>query len=460
MKHLNNLKTLRIAALSVVTAVCFLFTACGKEDASTTSGSGTNNDSEVSVYEPVIVPESEYNYTLSIVQLETDGSSFISGVVGGYNMTHPDKAIEMRDLDLGSHRETQDVAKTLVMADIGNGNGPDILVLSHDYLVDLYEKGKLANIDELFPTLKQELIPSVIKLGTVNGEFVGFIPTIDRIYTCAVPLKYYSGNAWSITDVLDIMDAHPEFKRTFVTRKTVNGYENLSRWKSVYDAFGLYFTDSGFVDYENRKADYCNDEFVRLLERMKKDNENPIDYPMGTGTYLGLYDELGDPISILQLLISLREVSEYAGIPSRNKLGNRFYSSMYIAINKDCKDPDAIREFLKCALYNTSDCWIPTRVYDIGSSLELLHDGQLNYKVPSVFGFSNYFPICDYDGDIVELGSIYEEFMRTLQPLERDQQLSAILTREIQSFIENDIDAEFAAEQIQEKVQEYLDGLE
>lgn len=70
------------------------------------------------------------------------------------------------------------------MAELNEGNGPDILVLTHDLLVELNEKEKLA-------------------------------------------------------DVLDIMDANSGLKRTFVAR-TTKMYNNIqSRWESLFKVYGL-----------------------------------------------------------------------------------------------------------------------------------------------------------------------------------------------------------------------------
>lgn len=472
---MKQLKSVKAVVPAAVLAVCILFTACGKEGSSVTSGKETvfmtaTSEIKISTSEsaspspfPDIVLESEYNYTLSLAEFASKGSD-IANLVNSYNMRNPSRAIKIADT--GSHDpfgEIPDTVKTRLLAELNEGNGPDILVLTHDLLVELNEKEKLADIDELCPNLKAELIPAVAELGTVNGTFVGLAPYIDTIYTCAVPAEYYSGTTWNLADVLDIMDANSGLKRTFVAR-TTKMYNNIqSRWESLFKVYGLDWTDSGFIDYDNRKADFCNDDFVRLLNRMREDSKNPYDYGAGIGQYLALYDELSDPIKIIRLLMNDKNV--FAGIPSREGIGNRFDVMLYIAVNKDCKDPEAVKDFLNSVMYTNTSYRIPVRIYDIRNILRFAPDdygsdaGKLCYVTTGLFGDSLW-SIDHYDDDLIVLASKYEEFLRNLRPYESNYDIQIILTEEIQDFIENNGETDAVAERIQKRVQKYLDGLE
>ncbi len=457
---MRSLRLIRAAALSVVLAAALTISGCGKE---TTSTSGTSAETGISYTFTDIIPEQEYTYTLSLAEFAFEGNYIVS-IADGYNMLHPDKAIKVLDTQANGYGTIKDAVKIKLMAEINEGNGPDILVLNSDQLLEFTEKGKLADLDELSPTLKAELIPAVAELGTINGTFVGLAPYIDKIYTCAVPKEYYSGTTWNLTDVLDIMDAHPELKRTFVAR-TTKMYNNIeSRWDSLFKVYGLDWTDSGFIDYENRKADFYCEEFVRLLDRMREDSKNPYDYGAGTGLYLSLYDELNDPIEIIKLMMKDRNV--FAGIPTRNRIGNRVDVRMFVAVNKDCKDPEAVMEFLKSVLYTTTSYRIPARITDISNCLQFTPDSyekdanKLCYVTMGPFGGWSYWPIDHYDDDIIGLASKYEEFLRNLQPYESHLDIQGILTTEIKDFIENNGESDVVAERIQKRVQKYLDSLE
>lgn len=455
---MRSLRLIRAAALSFI-AICFLFTGCSGQKTASVS---KPEDPGIYAGLPVFTPDPEFTYSISLAKFSNDGN-YIENVVRSYNLTHPDKAVRIVEAGSDRYGRVTDAEKIRIMADENDGKGPDILILSRDQLMEFKEKGKLADLNEIAPALKVEAIPGVIELGTIDNTFVGFAPYIDVIYTCTVSKDYFSDGIWNLTDVLDIMDAHPELLRTFVARKT-KMYNNIeSRWDSLFKAYGLYLKDSGFIDYENRKADFYRDDFVRLLDRMREDSKNPYDYGAGKGLYLALYDELNDPMDILRML--MKDNTVFAGLPSANSTGNRFDAYLYIAVNKDCKDPEVANDFLIQALNTITTYRIPSRFYDIGSSLQYAPDymkseaGKLCYVTSGLYG-DVYDPLGEYDGDIIELASKYEDFLRKLRPYESDMEVQGILTFEIKDFVENNGESDVVAQRIQKRIQDYLDRLE
>ncbi len=423
-------KLFKTSALAVVISATLLFTACGKESTSVSGSSSTAARTSVSLPESTqgytvvdgseleLPPEPEYTYTMRLASLadSTEKNSTIWHFVNGYNRACPDHAIEIIPIDFRSY-ENKLAERTKIMASINEGNGPDILLIDHEDLTHFQETGKLLSIDDLSPTLKAELIPGVVDLGTVNSEFVGVAAWIDKIYTCVIPDKYYSKDTWTITDILDIMDRNPEFKHTFVTQKEFNSYEKPAKHFIVY---GLDYKDSGFVDYETNTAHFYTEEFVRLLEQMLKDSKNPDDYGFNHDTYLAQYLEISEGRNLVKQLERFQDGYIWVGIPSANNPGNRFSASVYMAVNKDCKDPEAALDFIKDVMYSTPE-----------------------HKLSAIISGTD---------------SKYEDFMINLKPCESDEHVLDALLFNIKEFINYGMDADAYAKRIDQSIQDWFDG--
>ncbi len=487
MKHIRSVSAVVPAA---VIAVGFLFTACGKENQTTTEisyetetvsitksasfsepGSDSKSTSSYTIadFNAIAPPEpTEYTYTMRLASLpgETHQGGHFYHLVEAYNRVHPDRAIEIVPLynSASISYEMRETAKIQLAADIANGNGPDILVLDKEGLADYCEKERLASIDELSPTLKSELIPGVVELGTINDKFVGIAAYIDKIYTNVIPEKYYSAKTWTIHDILDIMAGNPDLKRTFVARKEFNSYDKPAK---NFIAYGLEYADSGFVDYETNTAHFYCEDFVLLLEQILKDSKNPDDFGFDRSTYLAQYMEFSKPIDLLKQLVRAEDGYTFVGIPSENNPGNRFSASLYVAVNKDCKEMDSALEFLKEVMYCTPEYRLPVTV--TGRSIKFEEPakpgtaGKLSYEIADKAGYYNPFVsglyyVCDYAGDPDVIRSSYEDFMINLKPCESDQYVLDALLFNIKEFITYGGDADAYAKRIEQTVQSLLDG--
>lgn len=466
-----------LQAALMIAASAFLFTACGRGNAPIETGASSEdrytsegvsyyvNGSDASTGSHSSKDtEPEYTYTLRLASLEgrpiTKGSPAYS-LIKAHNLAHPDHAVE-NALPAGFKWDEKAAVKTSLMADINEGKGPDIFFLEYEDLMDLGEKGKLLSLEELLPGIKSELIPAVAELGTVNGEFVGLAPVIDRIYTCVVPKKYHKEGTWTISDVLDIMDANPDLKRTFIPKREFNNYDRPLKYCIAY---GLNLTDSGFVDTVSGKTDFYSEDFVRLLERMAEDSKHPDDYGFFKETYLMSYEEPTSMLDLLKMFINLGEDYELVGLPMRESSGNRFSVPSYIAVNKDCKDPDAAREFVKRALYYVPVAdQFPVRTDGIGNSLQFMEPpkdgtpGKLGYAVYDADGaLYGWTTVGEYEGDIDTLKSRYERFVTDLKPYDSDPMITDALIYHIKNYINNSGDADATAMIIDETVQALFD---
>ena len=180
--------------------LALLFSACGKGNAPKTETPGdisvtasvttseTKDDSPASVSVSKSDPKIEPVYTVELASLCLDEQSRLKFFTFNYNELNPEHAVKVRAT--GKSKEELSASKVSILAQMAEGKGPDILVLNRADLKDFYEKEKLAPLTKsVSPTIAGELVPAVVELGTINGEFVGMAPCIDEVMSVAVSSK-------------------------------------------------------------------------------------------------------------------------------------------------------------------------------------------------------------------------------------------------------------------------------
>ncbi len=436
--------------------LCFLFTfsfllpGCGKE---TPSVSTPGTITTVTEFRREKAPEIEFTYTMRIAQMTLDFGGAINNLVNEYNLAHPDHAIKLESEPSYTKKEA---ARIKNITDMYEGNGPDMVILSHSELEDFYKSGVLMQIDELFPGIQSEIVPAVAELGTIDGDFVGLAPAIDRIYTNIVSKEYYNEKTWNYSGILSIMDTNPDFEQAFVVKNTNN--PNRKKQEVLYEAYGLDFEDTGYVDYDNWKADFYNEEFVLLLEQIKKDSLVAEKLWYDPATYLASYQEIHNPIDLVKLFLRYGETSEFAGLPGRDSCANRFSVDVYLAVNKQSPNMEGIKEFMDSVLCDTPHYKIPILLDGVGERLQFSEKTlcwTANMRTKDLI--TGYYTIGDYDGELSTVRTWLEDFLRNLKPCTGDSTVSYIVSENIKAFIDKDGDANETARQIQEQVQAYLD---
>ncbi len=456
----------------IMSAVLFavLFSSCGKEtgpgaaSVAQTSADKIAASADTSDKSPVTskTPEkTKLTYTLTLASLCMDERSRLGFFVNNFNETHPDNAVEI--LATGKTETEKETSRLTVLSQLKEGNGPDILVLDRKMLADFKEKEKLALLEEVVsPTIRSELIPAIAELGTVDGDFVGLAPFADEVLSCAVPSGLFPYRTWTIQDVLDIMKDHPGFKRTFVYEW---GGDEVDILISLY---GLDLTDSGFVDYEKKKAGFYREDLVCLLERMYTDVQDPFGFfgIAKEGDALGLYMNAVDSAGLMRTFLDLGEGWDFIGLPTENGLGGRCSADCFVAVNAGTDHPDDVREFMLYVLDNAGkQGGLSVRTDAARRSLKYSEDrdsrfyGELLWVANGEPGRETLNSYGDLQIDIDRYVSRYEEFVSGLRPFERDPGIREILSEEIRDYLKTGDNADACARIINDRVQEYLDEM-
>lgn len=161
--------------------------------------------------------------------------------------------------------------------DITSGNAADIIDVSMlDYTM-LANKGVFEDMNNFLKKsdlLKAEdFLPNILESYTINKTLVA-IP--KRVYLDTVAGKTSDlGNkmGWSLDEMIAYADAHPQ----------ANLFDYASKENMLY--YCMSYNKDKFVDWKSGKCDFDSQEFVRLLEFVKRfPSSEDIDYDSSMST--------------------------------------------------------------------------------------------------------------------------------------------------------------------------------
>lgn len=155
-------------------------------------------------------------------------------------------------------------ARDRIMAELFQGKGPDLLFVSLEDMRVLEEKGLLLEIEDLIsPELREELLPAVLEIGASGGRLVG-VPAAVRAETLVAAENTWNRDTWSLEDIIGLME---EGKLAGAIRSypLMQG-RYLPPLSTVMELVNYSLADSFLIDWENRKSHFDDERFIRLLE--------------------------------------------------------------------------------------------------------------------------------------------------------------------------------------------------
>ena len=374
-----------------------------------------------------------------------------------YSKRHPESKLIYQ-----THTGDIDSYRTRVMADILSGKGPDLLLVRNEDARSLYENNALLDLMEyLPPELKENIFPSVLTRGTVDGKLIGLDPNMQG-YVILVSNAVWERDGWTIEDVVGLVDE----------RKPQYLYSGIKpgRKYNPEEILTLLFTalpeKSSFLDLEAGTCDFENGNFIRLLEICKEYGEKPAPEEdrfyevLRTGDCLFTCVSVSNMQWFSQDMKPLEKICHFVGVPGQEGYG--FSRSNYmLVVNANTKHRDAV---LKC-LWSLFSVKAQQQMSHFGPVREdLVRESVLekgtNMLTKNKPGFDTG------DGGVHELepredgSSFVEEYIAALKGLEvRDSRSNAvvdIVESEAGLYFEGVRTAEQTAAIIQNRVQLYL----
>lgn len=482
MKQFNSIKA---AALAASLAATLLFTACGKEGASTTSMSGSKSSSaetpvsktsaSVSTSGEEIEPEITYTMTMYLDSFSKDTP--LSPIIDAYNRAHPDQGIEIINPDqLGSFDEYH-AYQTYMKGLVESGKGPDILVLGSFSLDEYYNSGYLSPIDDFLASdIINTMIPALIDEGRFDDGLYAVCPYIYSISGMVVSSEYCNKSKWDIEDILNIMAEHPSLDRTCVIQVpkgriiTVNNVPvDTAKYYEPRVTINIYkynLLEKPFLDTENKKADYYRPEFVALLENIRHDvysQVKSIDSDK-VGSYLAELYDVQNMSDLITLLSKYRRGYNFIGFPGYERGGSEINADSFIAINKNSNSKEAVEDFIEFAVSPEGQLamgkgTIPGRkdAAEFMINPKKGMENVLGWGVSDTGDPRDFIRLTEFD-DTGEFKDLYESYVTNIRSnMYNDySEVWNLIYMELYSFLESDEDPNAVAKRIQDKVQEKI----
>ncbi len=188
--------------------------------------------------------------------------------------------------------EDRDMVLNRLLADISQGKGPDLLILSRRTLEIFQDNGALAELSGALPEETEgQIFDSVLRQGRIGDGLYG-VAWEARVDTLLVPETVWQGETWRVEDVLSLLEERRAQGDPYDRWLSIS--YSLTAEQMLYDLGfkGIENTEervSALVDMEQGKCFFDTPEFVRLLENCKEYGETS-----GSREYMNWEEQLAE----------------------------------------------------------------------------------------------------------------------------------------------------------------------
>lgn len=373
-----------------------------------------------------------------------------------YEATHPGVSFEILPK---VQWDTRDVELAQVMQEMVEGEGPDILLIDRQQMMNFDKNHCLMDLSGLLSdATKEKLVPGVLEYGRTE-DGIKLLSNQPLFGTLFVNQKYLTDSALTAREIVEI-----------VGEKEAQGepFEQLVR--GVSHPFSIFVDgifDSEFIDVENRECNFDSELFVRVLEICKR-YKGDEDQSSGMVDYRLLKDDkvlfLALPTTNLKYYSEARAAlgDEYipVGYPSVSGNGNQLKFIRGYAVNQNTENYEVIADFLNWVFSRENETVevlssVPTRIdlYEGREEYDTFYNSPvIHVDSHSVIVLEGKSDGTSYAGEYLDLikGSRYDRNRGDLSDI------ISIIWEEADTFFEGEKSARDAAKVIQSRVSLYL----
>lgn len=255
--------------------------------------------------------------------------------------------------------EDRDMVLNRLLADISQGKGPDLLILSRRTLEIFQDNGALAELSGALPEeTAGQIFDSVLRQGCVGDGLYG-VAWEARVDSLLVPETVWQEETWRVEDVLSLLEER-QAQGDPCDRWLSISY-SLTAEQMLYD-LGLKGIEntgervSTLVDMEQGKCFFDTPEFVRLLENCKEYGEvsGSREYmdparqleEVGSGRALALPCS-GNLMGFSNVMAACEGGYHCVGYPTESGSGSYVNCSRLMAVNAAAEHYDIATGFIK-----------------------------------------------------------------------------------------------------------------
>lgn len=466
------MKKLLTGLAGIVFGVFFL-TICGKGQAEAVSGvqPAEAEDSDTEEYGQSGQEESGEKILLTLGIMGTDPR--LENAVEAYNVQSEKYYVKIVDyLPKEYDCAVREASRDRFQMDLATGNGTDIVSLRGQAADELGYAGVLMDLNA-FLTMEdrqEKYVGNILECAQTGGALYEISPEFVLEFIVGDGSKIGMENGWTLEEMLD------SFER--------NGRDGSALGKGGVRTVArlLQYSIEDYVDWETGTADFCNEEFYRVLQFGKEADSGEYVYPtresLASGTHIASCELLMSGADLQYFMGLFGDNMVVKGYPSNYGTGVavRFESSM--GISSYSQHPEGAWDFLEFYVEGT---WTERKFYLEETLIEedffsVFHAFPLNRQL-----FEEKLErsmVQRYtDGGVAlafrrEEGGTPNFYVNTAEDVEKLRELIALADRrsfsgqsviikiieeEISGYNAGTFTAEQTAEKIQSRVQLYLD---
>ncbi len=401
----------------------------------------------------------EVNVQKEIVTLGSVYSTYdsqLQDIIAAYNRQSKDYYIQFQDMSQ-MYNDDLEGAYDRFLLDIIRGHGPDIIELTGMEQQVLGESGVLLDLYELMPAekLKEKYVENAITCAQVGEKLhgLGYGFNINTLIANSMLTGETSG--WSFSEM-----------QAFIKKN--GGDENALYGLGGDESYVASLTKiamTDYVDWENKKAGYDNEEFKQMLEFCKrKEQGSEASVSLSKGLHENYY---------LAQVVYINSVADYQiakelfdehvafkGYPTEKGTGTIISMLGAMGINAKSEVKDAAFDFLQYYADNYESNVFPIlknkfedRLVD-SMNEEYWDDGEIKAK-SSYYDEDDSFDVyAATEEDIYVVKNLVESADRTFT---YNETIAVIIEEEASGYLSGVLDIDTAVRNINNRVQLYLD---
>ena len=388
---------------------------------------------------------------IQLAMLCKGDSDFKSGVTR-FNQVYPQYSVNMQEPESDT-----DSYRSRIMADIVNGEGPDLLYLSYEDFVALADMGALADMEEYVEAaVMDKLLPNVKSLGGRDGKLLGIAPGISSVRTLFTSGQTWDGESWSLGDILRLADEKKDLQGLFTYPMG-----DMELYNTLYSLVGIDLERSKFIDLENGESRFEENNFAAVLELVKKYSGNGNASSGGVdgaarvceGSYLAMNYPFARADFFFTILSDIDGAGHAVGYPVEQGSGNYFSAGGLLAVNRNAQEKTAVKAFLEymLSLENQAEFKNSLSVRKDITDVTVQYNEYVEQYMWEGLGL---LPNKTDDSTYVEE---YKAFMEGCLPDKGDTVLFEIIWEEAESYFSDAKKAQDVVRAIDNRIQLYLD---
>lgn len=391
---------------------------------------------------PLTEQQSEVGVQVQVADLRGDGTQLEMAVAKA--------AMETPYISIAYTDASAEEAKTRLMAEWSSGTGPDILYVSMSEFEELAEKGLLRDWKDLLSEeLAGELLPGTLELGRREGVLLG-MPAGVCAETFAMSEGLTTPEDFSLEKLISLME-EGKLNGQVYSPYLMDGY--LSPDFLIQTLLEYCLEDSFLIDWKNRKSNFADERFVKLLELVGKTQSQTPEGWAEQDMIWGYFCIEADMIDFFERISG--EQMQVMGYPgSGGSQGYLVPSGGMVVVNADTKNPEGVRLFIE-ALFS-QEVQKQSKHLCLSVRRPIYEDFVTVDEEGNAF-FMGRHPILVYEDGTTAFHRAMEFLENCVAPPREYYHITKILFEELNTMYAEGKNPKQVAEIINNRVQVYLD---